>query len=144
MSPTQHAPLRKQCEVNPLDQFAHHNLGSMLLRIGHPKEALLELEAAAKIQPQNEGIRVEIGKAQLFMGERDKALATFEGLSSLSSKPSTWNQVAYALAQGKESLDTSILYATKAIQTVEKRLCEKRLGHGEVEQEEDTSSLASY
>ena len=109
------AQFRKQIEINPLDQFAHRNLGLMLSRRHKYEEAIPELEQAISIAADDVFTRQQLGDAYLKTGKTDKALEAFDKVVKDSPTPIMWNNVAYALAEQKQSLDRAQKYAESAI-----------------------------
>lgn len=106
---------RKQIEVNPLDQYAHRNLGLMLSRRHKYDEAIPELEQALSIESDNVFVQQQLGDAYLKTGKTEKALETFDKVVKASPTPIMWNNVAYALAEQKVSLDRAQKYVESAI-----------------------------
>jgi tetratricopeptide (TPR) repeat protein len=109
------AQFRKQLEINPLDQYAHRNLGLMLSRRHKYEEAIPELEQALSITADDVFTRQQLGDAYLKTGKTDKALEAFDKVVKESPTPIMWNNVAYALAEQKQSLDRAQKYAESAI-----------------------------
>ena len=75
------------------DDFAeaHGNLGVILLETGKHRDAETALRAAARIEPDDEGIRANLARAYNAHG-----VAPFSG-SYLSAPRSVWNAVAVSL-----------------------------------------------
>ena len=113
---------QKQIEINPLDQWAHANLGILFLKLRRNTDAVSELERAAEITPDNVGVKVALGRAYLRTDRSDKAMGLFEKALQKSSGPSTWNGVAYSLAENNQHLDKALEYAKSAVSTTETRL----------------------
>jgi tetratricopeptide (TPR) repeat protein len=109
------AQFRKQLEINPLDQYAHRNLGLMLSRRHKYEEAIPELEQALSITADDVFTRQQLGDAYLKTGKTEKALEAFDKVVKDSPTPIMWNNVAYALAEQKQSLDRAQKYAESAI-----------------------------
>ena len=109
------AQFRKQLEINPLDQYAHRNLGLMLSRRHKYEEAIPELEQALSITSDDVFTRQQLGDAYLKTGKTEKALEAFDKVVKDSPTPIMWNNVAYALAEQKQSLDRAQKYAESAI-----------------------------
>jgi tetratricopeptide (TPR) repeat protein len=109
------AQYRKQIEVNPLDQYAHRNLGYMLARRHKYAEAIPELEAALNIAGDDVFTQQQLGDSYLKTGKTDKALEMFDKVVKASPSPIMWNNVAYALAEQKQSLDLALKYAQSAV-----------------------------
>ena len=71
---------RQVLAAAPSDPGAHTNLGVVYMRQQKWKQALAELEAAAKLAPQVPGIRLNIGLAYYREGEYAKAIPPFESV----------------------------------------------------------------
>ena len=54
---------RKQIEVNPLDKYAHANLGLAYVEWRKYEEAIPELNQAASLTPDNADAQVRLGEA---------------------------------------------------------------------------------
>jgi tetratricopeptide (TPR) repeat protein len=90
------------------------------------QEALTALEAAAKLNPDQPGLQVQLGSAYLQAGSDEKALAAFQraiGIDSGSETPdsNSLNSVAYELAEKKKSLPLALEYAEKAVRAEEEQ-----------------------
>ena len=105
----------KQIEINPLDKFAHANLGAMYSEWHKYDLAVPELEKAASLTPDNPELQVSLGDAYLNLGQDDKALATFDHAVELSATPLVWNNIAYQLSLKKAHLDRAQQYAESAV-----------------------------
>lgn len=116
------AQFRKQIEINPLDAFAHGNLGRILLIQKKYAEAVPELEKAVNIQPKNPVLQIHLGQAYLGAGQTEKGMAAFEKATSLSATPMTWNNIAYALSEQNTQLDRASQYADTAINALQTQL----------------------
>lgn len=135
---------RKQIEVNPLDQYAHRNLGLMLSRRHKYEEAIPELEQALSINSDNVYVQQQLGDAYLKTGKTDKALETFDKVVKASPTPLMWNNVAYALAEQKQSLDRAQKYVESAIAMTVASLNNLPMDQLLEEGAGLTNSLASY
>ena len=109
------AEYRKQIEINPLDQYAHRNLGLMLSRRHKYEEAIPELEKSLSINADDVFTQQQLGDAYLKTGKNDKAIEMFDKVVKASPTPLMWNNVAYALAEEKQSLDRARKYAESAV-----------------------------
>src|SRR5207247_10523577 len=89
---------RKQIEITPLDQYAHANLGQILVEWRKYKEAVPELEQAISLNSEEEMLYVRLGSAYLNLGEPAKGVAAFEKAIKLAPGPLVWNDVSYNLA----------------------------------------------
>ena len=138
------AQFRKQLEINPLDQYAHRNLGLMLSRRHKYEEAIPELEQALSIASDDVFTRQQLGDAYLKTGKSDKALEEFDKVVKDSPTPIMWNNVAYALAEQKQSLDRAQKYAESAIAMTVASLNNLPMDQLIEEGAGLTNSLASY
>jgi tetratricopeptide (TPR) repeat protein len=105
----------KQLEMNPLDKFAHANLGAMYAEWHKYDEAAPELEKAASLTPESPELQVSLGDAYLNLGQDDKALAAFDHAVELAATPLVWNNIAYQLSLKKSHLDRAQQYAESAV-----------------------------
>lgn len=137
------AAFRQQCAINREDHWAHGNLGSLLLKVGRYPEAVKELQEACRITPKAAGIAVTLGEAFLRAGDTGKALEQFDKAVKAFPEATTFNDVAYRLAEANVSLDLALGLAQRSIGLLEAALAEGKLGAREVEQEDDTDSLAA-
>ena len=111
------AQYRKQIEINPLDRYAHRNLGLMLVRRRQFEQSIPELEQAVSINGEDAFVQQQLGNAYLKTGRKDKALETYDKVLKASPIPQIWNNVAYALAEEKVSIDRARKYAESAVAT---------------------------
>ncbi len=105
----------KQLENNPLDKFAHANLGQMYEEWHKYDLAVPELEKAASLTPDSAELQVSLGDSYLNLGQEDKALAAFDHAIELSATPLVWNNIAYQLSLKKSHLDRAQQYAESAV-----------------------------
>ncbi len=127
---------RKQIGVNPLDPVAHAALGGLLLTQHKYAEAIPELDKATVLTPESAELQVSLGQAYLNTGEKEKALAAFDKGVELSQTPLVWNNVAYALADGKLDLDKAQQYAESAVSATAANLRNVDLAHLKTQQSE--------
>src|SRR5262249_10130906 len=135
---------KKQLEVNPLDQFAHGNLGSLYLEQKNYAEAVPELERAVQITPQNPGLEANLGRAYLNVNQPDKALAAFDKAVELAPAPGIWNNVAYELSTHRSHLDKALTYAESAISATEAGLRNVNVDHITLNDVGLVMSIGSY
>ena len=109
----------KQLENNPLDKFAHCNLGAMYSEWHKYDLAVAELEKAAALipdtAPEAGSLQVSLGDAYLNLGQDEKALAAFDHAVELSATPLVWNNIAYQLSLKDSHLDRAQQYAESAV-----------------------------
>jgi Flp pilus assembly protein TadD len=70
--------LQKASELNAGSALNHQNLGRALLALGRSNESIVELEAAAKIKPDDPKIHFQLGHAYRDAGQPEKARAEFD------------------------------------------------------------------
>jgi Flp pilus assembly protein TadD/transglutaminase-like putative cysteine protease len=106
---------RKQIELQPLDPAAHAQLGNILLAQRRYSDAVPELEKATVLSPENAELEVRLGRAYVNIGDRGKALASFQKAMSLSSSPAIRNEAAFSLADQGIDLEKAREFAESAI-----------------------------
>lgn len=112
----------KQIEINPLDRYAHANLASVYLTQKNYAGAQKEYQTALKITPNAFGLNIGLGTADLGLHQDDAALDAFHKVLEKSPTPTTWNDVAYYLADNNSHLDLAEQYSQNSIRTVEAQL----------------------
>ena len=105
----------KQLENNPLDKFAHANLGAMYAEWHKYDLAVPELEKASSLSPESAELQVTLGDAYLNLGQDEKALAAFDHAVEMNATPLVWNNIAYQLSLRKTHLDRAQQYAESAV-----------------------------
>jgi tetratricopeptide (TPR) repeat protein len=113
---------QKQIEVNPLDRYAHANLASLYLQQKKYDAAQKEYQTALKITPNNYNLNVGLGTADLGLHQDDAALAAFHTVLEKAPSPTTWNNVAFNLADSNAHLDLAEQYSENSIHAVEAQL----------------------
>src|SRR5206468_10173635 len=88
----------KQLEIDPLNAYAHENLGGMFLEVHNYAAAAPELEKTIALWPQKAAPRVHLGQALLNLNQHERAVAAFTRAVELEPSPTTWNNIAYQLA----------------------------------------------
>ncbi len=112
-----------QIEINPLDKGAHIAIGQIYIVREDYKAAVPELERAVSITPQAPVAHYLLGNAYLNTGQTDKAISAFEDSLKLdTNNPSTWNDIAYALADKDVKLDRAEQYAQSSVSTTQSYL----------------------
>jgi tetratricopeptide (TPR) repeat protein len=107
---------RKAIELQPLWQTPHSNLAGLFLAQGKKDEAIRELEAAIKANPDNLGAYLSIAAIYNRGKDYKKALETYERV--LARKPDLWvanNDMAFLLADTGGDLDKATGLAQKAL-----------------------------
>jgi Tfp pilus assembly protein PilF len=105
--------------VAPDDADANPALGAFLLEQKHYAEALPYLEAAAKAKPSTPA-QIQLGTAYLRAGQTERGSEIFEKVLESDSKPETFNDIAYELADANISLPKALEYAERAVDQQEK------------------------
>jgi cytochrome c-type biogenesis protein CcmH/NrfG len=67
--------LRKSLELNPLNPEARLAMGRLHLKQNRPREAILQLEEAARLMPQNTRPPFELARAHDLTGDKTRAAA---------------------------------------------------------------------
>jgi tetratricopeptide (TPR) repeat protein len=107
---------RKAIELQPVWQAPHNNLAGLFLVQGKKDEAIRELEAAIKANPDNLGAYLSIAAIYNQGKDYKKALETYERV--LARKPDLWvanNDMAFLLADTGGDLDKAMGLAQKAL-----------------------------
>lgn len=138
------AAFRKQIEVNPLDQYAHANLGRLLVDMHRDSAAADALEHATSVTPNDTALHVMLGNAYLRLGRGSAAIAAFDRAVALSPTPDMWNNIAYAMALERTQLDTAEAYARRAIDATESTLHDVTAEDADMRENIAVSRLASY
>ena len=112
----------KQIEINPLDQRAHANLASLYLHQKKYDAAQKEYQTAIKITPNNYNLQIGLGTADLGLHQDNTALDAFHTALEKSPNPTTWNDVAYNLADNNSHLDLAEQYSENSIRAIEAHL----------------------
>ena len=81
------AQFAKAARLAPQIPEGHEALGTVLVELGRPKEAVPEFEAAAKLKPGNEGIEADLAVALAQAGEAASAIPHFEAALRWSKEP---------------------------------------------------------
>ncbi len=134
----------KQIEINPLDQYAHANLASVYLTQKKYADAQKEYQTALKITPNNFGLNIGLGTADLGLHQDDAALDAFHKVLEKSPTPTTWNDVAYYLADNNSHLDLAEQYSRNSIRAVEAQLTAASLDTVGPSQAGLVSSLSAF
>ena len=102
-------------KVAPDKPDGYANLGFLLLGLQRYREAVTPLESAVKLFPGQAGLEVSLGKAYLYSGQNDKALAAFQEVGKELATPALLNDTAYQLADKGVGLDTAKNFAQRAV-----------------------------
>jgi tetratricopeptide (TPR) repeat protein len=79
---------------------AHSNLGTILLRQGHAREAVSQFEQALRIDPDYNEALINLGSTLLQMGQVQEAIARYEqAVRTHPGSPEAYNNLGVALAR---------------------------------------------
>jgi tetratricopeptide (TPR) repeat protein len=106
---------RQYEKLEPNDESAPTNIGTILLKLKRPGEAVPELEAAFDKYPRNSNLALQLGQAYLRSGNKDKAVAAFQKMAQLDLSPLSLNNAAFELADANVGLNTALALAQKAV-----------------------------
>jgi tetratricopeptide (TPR) repeat protein len=111
---------KKQIEINPLDKFVYPNLATTYVAMKKWDEAADAFEKARAVLHDNPYLLIQIGTMYLKSGKTDEARQRFDRALELDTvkSPETYNEVAYALAEGRVDLDKAHEYAESAVDRV--------------------------
>jgi tetratricopeptide (TPR) repeat protein/transglutaminase-like putative cysteine protease len=113
---------RKLLKVDPQNRDAASDLSRLLYEGGKYSEAAEVLEGAVKALPADPELQYALGLAYLKTGQSEKAVAHMRAaVEAQSSNPILLNNVAYALADSKTSLDLATQYAEQALEKLDAR-----------------------
>jgi len=113
---------RKAIQLMPDMKWAHFGLGNVLLKEGNNtatdedkkqnyKEAAEEFDKEANLQPDNDKIWFQLGKAYSLGGEDDKAIAAFEKASLIDpSKSDPYMELASIYEKRKDKAKAEEMY----------------------------------
>ncbi|MGB6820820.1 MAG: tetratricopeptide repeat protein, partial [Candidatus Acidiferrales bacterium] len=113
---------QEQIEINPLDRYAHANLAGVYQLQKKYGLAQKEYLTALKITPNNVGLNIGLGNADLGLHQDDAALQAFQIVLEKMPSAETWNNVAYFLSDNGSHLDLAEQYSRNSIRTIEAQL----------------------
>jgi tetratricopeptide (TPR) repeat protein len=140
---------RNFSKIAPDDSDGPANLATCLSRLKRYQEATSVLESAVKINPERDGLQLQLGSAYLQSGSDEKALAAFKlaieaDAEAGSLNSDMLNSVAYALAEKKKGLPQALQYAEKAVHQVEEESSKIQLSQLEIHNFTVSNTLAAY
>ncbi|MGH9711080.1 MAG: tetratricopeptide repeat protein, partial [Candidatus Acidiferrales bacterium] len=103
-----------------------------------------EYQTALKIVPNNFGLNIGLGNADLGLHQDDAALQAFQVALEKMPSPVTWNDVGFYLADNGSHLDLAEQYSRNSIRTVEAQLSAASLDTVGPVQAGLVSSLSAY
>jgi len=135
---------RDLLKQDPNDKDAHVNLGNILLNLKRYGEAVPELEAAVALNKPSSALNVALANAYIGAGSPDKAVALLKKEAEIALNPTTWNDVAYTLADHNLCLSDAQRYAEKAVKSVEEDAAKVRLDKLEVADLNRMTQLSAF
>ncbi|MFI5114504.1 MAG: DUF3857 domain-containing protein, partial [Terriglobales bacterium] len=91
------AAYRKHLEILPLDPSAHKSLGLLLASLKRDAEARSELEAAARISPDDAEVKLALAAVYTRTGDAEKARALTKGVTGSDAASSSDDMFSAAL-----------------------------------------------
>jgi tetratricopeptide (TPR) repeat protein len=126
----------------PGDADAAAAIGGILMEQKKYPEAVAELEIAAKHNPDNDQIRMQLGEAYVDAGNKEKGIALLE--AAAAAKPFLLNNVAYIFAENNVQLHEALQYAQKAVAQAESDSAAIKLDNLKLEDVQSVGGLAAY
>ena len=119
---------RKQVQLFPDRWESHANLGAAYMEAGGRfDQAAEEYQAAAKLQPGNPRLQIQLGRAASHDREVNQARIAFRHAVQLDSSPMTLNAAAYYSADAGLDLKTAEEWSRRSISTLAAQLNAVRL-----------------
>ena len=122
MYPDAIATAKKQLDELPDRAESHANLGAAYMEAGRFDEAAEQYEAAAKLQPANPRLLVQIGRAYSRDRQANKARAAFHRALQLDNSPLMLNAAAYYSADAGLDLRNAEELSRKSIVKLDSQL----------------------
>ena len=126
----------------PGDADAALAIGGVLIGQKKYPEAVVELEIAAKHNPDNDQIRMQLGEAYVGAGNKEKGIAMLEAVAA--AKPLLLNNVAYIFAENNLQLHEALEYSQKAVVQAESDSAAMKLDNLKLENLQSMGGLAAY
>ena len=126
----------------PGDADAALAIGGILMGQKKYPEAVVELEIAAKHNPDNDQIRMQLGEAYVDAGNKEKGIAMLEAVAA--AKPFLLNNVAYIFAENNLQLHEALEYSQKAVAQAESDSAAIKLDNLKLENVQSVGGLAAY
>ena len=100
---------RRTLATNPGATMAHINLGNLLLRQGHPDEAVVEFQSALEQQPRSVDALSNLGPALLSLGRIEEAISYLrQAIEIQPNAANAHNNLGNALAQKGQSAEALV------------------------------------
>lgn len=142
--PEAEAAYKRQLEVTPLDAATLRGLAGAYVEERKFADAIPPLEQAASLEPREATTQTLLGQCYLETKQQDKAIAALNRAVDISAEPTTWNDVAYMLAQHDLQLDRARQYAESAVTSVAAELRNVDLNDVTLREIGLVSSLSAY
>lgn len=126
----------------PGDADAATAIGGILMGQKKYREAVAELEIAAKHNPDNDQLRMQLGESYIDAGNNEKGIAMLEAVAA--AKPYLRNNVAYIFAENNVRLHEALEYAQKAVAQQESDSAAIKLDNLKLEDIQSVGGLAAY
>ncbi|HTZ75568.1 MAG TPA: DUF3857 domain-containing protein [Candidatus Aquilonibacter sp.] len=104
---------------SPQDADAPIGIGSILMSKKQYADALPELQKAAKLNPTDGNILVDVAQAYIKTGDNDQGKATIQQAVKLSYTDVVLNNAAWALVEANLDLDDALRYSTGSVKQIE-------------------------
>lgn len=105
-------------QVAPQDPDAPKQIAMLLVAMDRFAEAIPELELVTA-GPEGSPFLVQLAIAYIRVGQKEKALQTFQEATRLDSSVGSLNTVAYVMTEEHLALDVALQYGEKAVQDQE-------------------------
>jgi tetratricopeptide (TPR) repeat protein len=106
-------------KISPQDPDAPRNIASILMQEFLFPQAVTELEAAVKTNPNDAGLTLQLGDAYAHTGNKEKAVPMIEKAAEMDHGSMSLNNAAYALADNDLDLDNALRYGQGAVKQTE-------------------------
>jgi tetratricopeptide (TPR) repeat protein len=126
----------------PGDADAAEAIGAILMERKKYPEAVAELEVAAKHNPDNDQVRMQLGEAYVDAGNKEKGIPMLE--ATAASKPFLLNNVAYIFAENNLQLHEALEYAQEAVAQAESDSAAIKLDNLKLAELQSVGVLAAY
>jgi len=115
-------------KISPQDPDAPRNIAYILMQEFLFSQAVTELEAAIKINPNDAGLTLQLGDAYAHTGNKEKAVSMIEKAADIDHGSISLNNAAYALADSDLDLDNALRYGQDAVKQTETTASQISLG----------------
>lgn len=122
---------REVLKRDPDQRELRLSLATTLLQAKHYSEAVPDLEAYVARYGTDLHLDFSLAEAYINTGNKEKAVAALKHAGQTSTYPEAWYKVAFNLAEYNLSLSDALLYAVKAVHSVEDRAVQTSLAEPE-------------